>query len=144
MKGRTMERWQFDEVNTVLDEAYRTGSGILRRRYEAGQEKMREAKSHELGRINHLRDIVSNIQRDIDNCRDKQRNARSSDFASMVQGGTEMKSTTRSAISKTQFESLRTSLGTLIASSTSTSLFTPAAGVQGWVKCPISCALSAR
>jgi hypothetical protein len=86
MKGRTMDRWQFDEINTVLEEAFQTASGILRRRYEAGQEKMREAKSRKLGRIDHLRDIVSNIQRDIDNCRDKQRDARSSEFANTVQG----------------------------------------------------------
>ncbi|MCC6366825.1 MAG: hypothetical protein IT165_25165 [Bryobacterales bacterium] len=99
MKGRTMEKWQFDEIRGILDEAYDIATAVLERRqadwqrrqqerqskHEAWQQGLREAKSRKLSRIDHLRDIVAQIERDVDRCRDLQRDARSSEFADRVQ-----------------------------------------------------------
>lgn len=100
MKGRTMDKSQFEEVRRILDEAYKIASAVLERRHaewerwqqerqqkrEAWKQKMRDAKSRKLERVERLRDVVSQIQDSIEHCRDLQRDARSSEYEQRVQG----------------------------------------------------------
>jgi hypothetical protein len=93
MKGRTMERWQYDEINTVLDEAWTIASAAFRRRrqewerrHEEGQQKMRDAKARRLEAIEYRQGKISDRQYQIDKCRSMLCDARSDDFRRRVEG----------------------------------------------------------
>jgi hypothetical protein len=93
MKGRTMDRWQFDEIREILDDAWKIASSVLhhrfeegQRRHQEGQSKMREAKSRKLEAIEYRQGKISDRQRQIDKCRGMLYDARSDDFRRRVEG----------------------------------------------------------
>ena len=45
MKGRTMERWQFDEVRKILDDAYQQASAAQEQRHREWERKQQEWRS---------------------------------------------------------------------------------------------------
>jgi vacuolar-type H+-ATPase subunit D/Vma8 len=93
MKGHTLERWQFDEIRGILDEAYHTASGVQKRRHDEWERKQDEwrfriqaARSRKLELLEKNRDALRNIENQIDRCRDMLREARSSEHEQRVQG----------------------------------------------------------
>jgi hypothetical protein len=92
MKGRTMEKWQFDEIRGILDDAYKTAAGVSQRRHEEWRYKTESAKSRKLELLEKNRNIIRNIEQQIDRCYDMLREARSSEHQYRVQGWIDEKS----------------------------------------------------
>jgi hypothetical protein len=86
MKGRVMDRWQYEEVNKILDEAWSVASARQEQRRADGQHKMREAKSRKLEVRERKEEQLRAVYRNIDANRDKLYDARSSEFRSRVEG----------------------------------------------------------
>ncbi len=93
MKGRTMQRWQFDEIRQILDEAFQRASAAQEERHREWEQKQREwrsrmedAKSKKQGLIDKNRDYIRNLEHQIDRCRDMMYSAKSSEHQSRVQG----------------------------------------------------------
>lgn len=93
MNGRTMERWQFDEIKGVLDEAWKIANSVLQSRHaewerkqEEWQSRMSAAKSRKLELLEKNRSAIYNIQQQIDRCREMLHAARSSEHQYRVQG----------------------------------------------------------
>lgn len=77
MRGKTMDRWESDEVRKILDEAWSIASAASdRRKYDweqrhsEGQNRLRDSKSNKLGSIEFKRGQIYNLETQIDKCRD--------------------------------------------------------------------------
>jgi hypothetical protein len=93
MKGRTMEKWQFDEINDILNDAWKVASSCLQRKYQEGQrrheewqQKQREAKSRRLEVRERKEDQLRNHQNQVDKCYEMLGNARSRERENLIEG----------------------------------------------------------
>jgi hypothetical protein len=93
LKGATMDKWQFEEVREILNEAYNAASVAQEERHREWERKqqewrsrMEEARSKKQGLIEKNRDFIQRLERQISDCDDMIRNARSSEHQSRVQG----------------------------------------------------------
>jgi hypothetical protein len=93
MKGRTMERWQFDEVRKILDEAYQQASVAQEQRHREWERKNQEwrsrledARSKKQGLIEKNTNYLRDLERQVGNCRDMLYGAKSYEHQSRVQG----------------------------------------------------------
>jgi hypothetical protein len=93
LKGHSMEKWQFEDIRSILDSAYQRALAIQKTRHEAWERKQQEwrsrlqsAKSTKYELISKKRDQASTIERQIDRDRDLLYGAKSLDFESRVRG----------------------------------------------------------
>jgi hypothetical protein len=116
MKGRTMDRWQFDEINAVLDEAYRTPVA-----YYAGVTKLDNGRYARQNRANSAESITCETLSAIFSVTSTTAGTSSVEHDRRIlqilcRAGSR-KNTTRSVTSRPPFASLRTPSETLITSS---------------------------
>jgi len=88
-----MDKWQYEEVNKILDEAWSIASAAQERRHRSGSSamrtvntKIREARARKLETRERKEEQLRAVYRNIDANRDKLYEARSSEFRSRVEG----------------------------------------------------------
>jgi hypothetical protein len=98
MKGASMEKWQFDEVRKVLDDAWQKARYKLDEIYAEKRRKHEEWRDRTEGHIRRWEDlidknegVISKIESEIDRLEDMEREARTPEFADRVRGWIEEK-----------------------------------------------------
>ncbi|HTU44190.1 MAG TPA: hypothetical protein VMF91_03975 [Bryobacteraceae bacterium] len=93
LKGHSMEKWQFEEIRSILEDVYQRASAVQKIRHETWERKQQEwrsrlqsAKSAKYELKSNKRAQASKIERQIDHDRDLLSGAKSADFESRVQG----------------------------------------------------------
>lgn len=111
MKNTLMNKNQYQEIRDLLDQAWQVASARLKQEYEEKQQRHKEWRNRMEDRIERWTElleknenVISRLERQIDECNDMERDAKSSDFASTVRGWIEEKRDKISSIAQTNRE----------------------------------------